>query len=189
MKKRKLTHNFLSGINRKEPVAYKELYVCYYKSLCVYSASISGDSFAAEDIVQDLLLKIWQSDCRFDTIPEFSLYLYKSVYHNTIAYVRDRCNRSFLLKNMLTEKESVSSMFEGSVEEDMEWITEIVGDEIIRCLYNGISRLSVSQQKVIQLSMDGLKNDEIAKCLNISINTVKTLKYRGYKTLKLQLKK
>ena len=38
------------------------------------------------------------------------------------------------------------------------------------------------------LSIDGLKNQEIAEKLNISLNTVKTQKKIAYKRLKIKLK-
>ena len=41
----------------------------------------------------------------------------------------------------------------------------------------------------MQLSISGLSGEEIANKLGISLNTVKTQKYRSYKFLKNRLKK
>jgi RNA polymerase sigma factor (sigma-70 family) len=62
-------------------------------------------------------------------------------------------------------------------------------NEVYQLLYDAINSLPPNGKQVIELSMDGLKNKEIAKSLNISVNTVKTLKLRAYKFLREKLKK
>lgn len=94
------SEEFVSRVNGKEPVAWEELYARYYKALCAYSASLTGDAAFAEDLVQELLLRMWQSDRTFSVLPELAAYLYRSVYHNSLAYRRDRSNRESLLRNM-----------------------------------------------------------------------------------------
>ena len=60
---------------------------------------------------------------------------------------------------------------------------------MIRHLYNGIQSLPPEQRRIILLSIAGVKGEEIARRLGISINTVKTQKYRGYRTLRNRLGK
>ena len=43
-------------------------------------------------------------------------------------------------------------------------------------------------KNIVELSMQGAKNNDIAEFLDISINTVKTLKLRAYRTLRDKLK-
>lgn len=94
------SEEFVSRINGKVPAAWEELYDRYYKALCAYSASLTGDAAFAEDLVQELLLRMWQSDRIFSVLPELAAYLYRSVYHNSLAYRRDRSNRESLLRRM-----------------------------------------------------------------------------------------
>lgn len=182
--------DFVARVNGKDPVAWEELYVRYYKALCSYSASLSGSSSVAEDLVQELLLKLWQSDCTFSVLPELTAYLYRSVYHNSLAYRRDCTNRETLLRNMHER-----SLREGVTpphvdpEADMEQLAGMVGEEVIRRLYADIHALPAEQRRIIRLSIAGFKGAEIARRLGISINTVKTQKYRGYRSLRLRLSK
>lgn len=69
------SEEFVSRVNGKEPVAWEELYARYYKALCAYSASLTGDAAFAEDLVQELLLRMWQSDRTFSVLPELAAYL------------------------------------------------------------------------------------------------------------------
>lgn len=188
--KRVETEDFVARINRKEPAAWEELYLRYYKALCSYSASITGCRTASEDLVQEVLLKLWQSENSFALPVQLSTYLYRAVYRNSLAHRRDSSNREHLLRNMHEQ-----GLNEGSFpshedpEEESEHLAEMVGEEVIRRLYNDIHRLPTEQRRIIKLSIEGFKGAEIARLLGISINTVKTQKYRGYRSLRLRLSK
>ena len=65
---------FLAGLNRKEERAWKELYDYFYSPLCVYSSRIAGDGTAAEDIVQDCLVKLWHSTVCFEEMKVLTSY-------------------------------------------------------------------------------------------------------------------
>ena len=74
-------------------------------------------------------------------------------------------------------------------EADTELLAGMVGEEVIRRLYSDIHALPSEQSRIIRLSIAGFKGAEIARRLGISINTVKTQKYRGYRSLRLKLSK
>ncbi len=184
------SEEFVNRINGKEPAAWEELYARYYKALCGYSASLTGDASFAEDLVQELLLRMWQSDRTFSVLPELAAYLYRSVYHNSLAYRRDRSNRESLLRSMHEQRvRDEISPPHTDPEEESELLAGMVGEEVIRRLYNDIHALPSEQSRIIRLSIAGFKGAEIARRLGISINTVKTQKYRGYRSLRLKLSK
>ena len=81
---------FIQGINNKDPRAWKELYRFYYGALCNYSSSIINEASVAEDIVQECLIMVWKSDLYFQDIKILTSYLYKSIYNNTLKYIRDK---------------------------------------------------------------------------------------------------
>ena len=51
-----------------------------------------------------------------------------------------------------------------------------------------MNALPPKSQKIIKMHLDGKQNKEIAETLNISVNSVKTLKYNALSSLKLSLK-
>lgn len=184
------SEEFVSRVNGKEPVAWEELYARYYKgALCLFGVAY-GDAAFAEDLVQELLLRMWQSDRTFSVLPELAAYLYRSVYHNSLAYRRDRSNRESLLRNMHEQqvRDEVSPPH-FDPEADTGLLAGMVGEEVIRRLYSDIHALPSEQSRIIRLSIAGFKGAEIARRLGISINTVKTQKYRGYRSLRLKLSK
>lgn len=157
------SEEFVNRINGKEPAAWEELYARYYKALCGYSASAHGDAAFAEDLVQELLLRMWQSDRTFSVLPELAAYLYRSVYHNSLAYRRDRSNRESLLRNMHEQRvRDEISPPHTDPEEESELLAGMVGEEVIRRLYNDIHALPSEQSRIIRLSIAGFKGAEIA---------------------------
>ena len=84
------TRLFIQGVNLKEDQAWKELYNYFYAPLCCYSARLIGDEDAAEDIVQGCLLRLWRSSLCFQDIKIITSYLYRSVYHASLNFLRDR---------------------------------------------------------------------------------------------------
>ena len=62
-------------------------------------------------------------------------------------------------------------------EEENNFFNILVEEESNRLLFNAINTLAPQSAAIIQLSLQGLKNEEIARELSISENTVKVLKY------------
>ena len=152
------SEKFVNRVNGKEPAAWEELYARYYKALCAYSASLTGDAAFAEDLVQELLLRMWQSDRTFSVLPELAAYLYRSVYRNSLAYRRDRSNRESLLRNMHEQSlRDGNSPPHVDPEEESGLLAGMVGEEVIRRLYSDIRALPSEQSRIIRLSIAGFK--------------------------------
>lgn len=175
-----MTHpdKFIQGINRKDPLVWKELYRFYYGALCNYSSSIINDTNMAEDIVQECLVAVWKSDLNFENVKTLSSYLYRSVYNNTLKYIRDKkVEEKRIAEWSLEQTNTEDNLFYQAVEEDA-----------VRKLRAAIALLPEQRQAILQLSTDGLSTQEIASKLGISVNTVKTQKKRAYSFLKKNLK-
>lgn len=68
--------------------------------------------------------------------------------------------------------------------DDDNYLQEVTLRETIRILYAAIDRLPPQSQKIILLNLQGKNNNEVAEELNISVNTVKSLKKSAYMTLR-----
>ena len=61
LKKAFSTHyEFIKHLKKGDEVAYAHLIKTYYKPLCEYAFGLSRDTFKAEDIVQNVLIRIWE---------------------------------------------------------------------------------------------------------------------------------
>ena len=67
-------------------------------------------------------------------------------------------------------------------------IARDITQDTLRILHQAIDTLPPQTRKIILLGLNGKNNNEIAETLNISVNTVKSLKKSAYTSLREQLK-
>jgi len=72
-----------------------------------------------------------------------------------------------------------------SQEEEQEYILE---EEVDALIYQAIGTLSQQAQKMVIMTLNGDSNLEIAKKLNVTINTVKSTKLKAYQILRKRLR-
>ena len=173
-----MTDDILDGMNRKDMRAWEKVYGAYYAALCSYAAGILRDDEAAKDVVQEVMIKVWTSTQVFATVPDFTAYLYKSVYNNSVCYLRTEANRARILMEMQVE----------TVEVPDEHFERMVEEEVLRKVYLHIGELPEDRKRIMELVLKGYSGTEIAEMLGVSVNTVKTQKARSLKYLKEHVK-
>lgn len=91
-----------------------------------------------------------------------------------INYLRDKKNRERIAMN-----QDIPSM--------VDFDEAMIQTEAFHLLHQAIRDLSTQSQKVLHFRLAGYTNHEIAEQLNVSVNTVKTIKRRAYKMLRDRL--
>ena len=163
--------------NSKDGRAWKELFDAFYEPLCNHCFRIVPERMTVEDIVQEVFISLWNGTLFFANEQALSAWFYKSVTNNALKYLRD--------KNAEEEKlREWQEVAENMTEDDF---SSTVREEVLRKLRELIDRLPEERRRIVLMSMEGMKGEEIAEKLNISINTVKQQKYRAYKFIKEQL--
>lgn len=129
------------------------------------------DQVQCKDIVQEAFLRLWDKREEFSSIFSIRSYLYVTVRNLSLNHIRDHRKRE-IIPDKLPEIP------------DQEWKSFILEEETVRLLYTAISSLPPQSSRIIQLTVQGLNNVEIATTLGISVNTTKTLKYNALKSLR-----
>lgn len=169
-------NQIINQINAKQKEGYEFLYKNFYASLCNFSAHFLEKKEEAEDIVQDLFLKLWQGNSTFESITALTSFLYLSVKNNSLNAIRNRTKWSGL---DLLDKIDIDSLKDDKTIEQL-----LVEEEFYRQIFNAINKLSPKRREVIMLSMEGYTISEIADRTGVSVNTVKTLKLKAYRFLR-----
>src|SRR4051812_23274512 len=67
----------------------------YYASLCFYADRIIKDSEAAEDIVEEIFVKIWNKPRPFESEQHLKAFLYRSVKNACLDFIKttERSNK------------------------------------------------------------------------------------------------
>lgn len=161
----KLNENGIS-INKR---VFQELFDLHFNALCAFGRRfVQNDGI--EDIVQEAFITFWQKRKDFDNSIAAKSFLYKSVRNKCLNHIRDEIVQQKHLQNGI------------GPDTDFEYF--VIEEEVFNQLYNEIKNLPPASQRVMILAINGLKNQEIATELDISLNTVKTQKKIAYTKLK-----
>lgn len=150
-----------------------------YKSLCLFANKYVDSLETSKDLVQDVFIKIWEDKVEFKNEDNVKSYLYTSVKNRSLDYLKSKRYKS---------TDHFSSIKMEQLETESFFMREVVVLETSAILEKAINTLPNKCAQIIKLSTKNFTNAEIAKNLNISINTVKTQKKIAYKRLKPLLK-
>ena len=152
------------------------LFKQFYKPLVMYAAKFVGCPEDAEDAVQDVFVKLWESR-QFESIERnVRSYLYQSVYNRCMDMLEaNRGIRVELSDNVL-----------GFTEEDKpnaeEWNTRM--EEI----YAAIENLPPRTRTIFKaIMLEGQPYKKVADEQHVSVNTIKTTLQRALTTLREEL--
>jgi RNA polymerase sigma-70 factor (family 1) len=177
----KLTDEELTDLLRKnDSVALETLFNRYYKPLCHFCAVYTKDYEAAEEIIADLFIKIW--DGRIDSsILNIKNYLFTSARNLSINYNQKK-------KDPVDSIEDIS--FQNHIFEDTHTPFRILsGTESVSKILRLIDKLPERQREILLMSrIDQVDKRKISEVLGISIRTVETTLYQSIKELRRMLK-
>ena len=142
----------------------------------------------AEDVYQEVFLKVFQSIHKYRFGSKFYTWLYRIAVNTCINYRKKRSSRSF---EMLEEVATTSAanwdlLFKSSEENPEEAMLNL---ELHEKISSSIENLSPKQRAVFVLRhYHGHKLSEIAEILNCSEGTVKNYLFRSIQKMKAGLK-
>lgn len=158
--------------------AIERLFGQYYGRLCYFAFKMVQNPEAAKDIVHDVFVNCWKSFSYLQDETATRNFLYLSVRNASLNYLR----HEGVEKNYAASQTAAHQPVEQGV------LDQIIRAEVIAEIRAAIEELPDGCRNVLKMSfLDGLKNEEIAQQMNISINTVKSQKQRALKLLRLKL--
>ncbi|MBP1650771.1 MAG: polymerase sigma-70 factor [Bacteroidetes bacterium] len=173
-------YQLLHGLTSGDTLHYSYIFKEYYNALCLYAETIIGEPGHAEDIVQDVFERLWQKPYAFEDLRHLKDFLYKATRNAALNFLKGAQHSKERQAKFLYEQEKTSTA------EDL----DIIRMEVFREIYREISNLPEQCGKIVRMSyIEGLKNEQIAEILSISIQTVKNQKTRGMKLLRMRLPK
>jgi len=145
-----------------DPKAYTYLVDKYHHKLCVYALGLTNNHDAAEDIVQNVFIRVWKKRDNLKTDFSIQGFLYKSVYNE---FIDDYRKQKFVLP---LEKKYIDELTTLIEEEDQNSL-----EKLINLVKLEIQNLPPKCKEIFLLSKEnGLTNIEISEYKNISIKSV-----------------
>lgn len=148
--------------------AYRYVFEHHYAVLCRYAMMIVTDRFVAENIVGDVMYRLWEKRSDIEIHTSIRAYLIKSVRNQCLDYLKSlRVKSEVWLSDLICFDRYASS---GSYEP----FTVLVEKELEEIVAESIRQLPQECKTVFLKSrVEGKKYQEIAVELGISVNTVK----------------
>ena len=165
----------LSRLKEGDEKAFTAIYIRYNKMLYVLAYKYLKDSFRAEDIVQQVFLKLWEARSLFAGAINLRNYLYTSAKNLILNEIRD--NFSDMEKNyaVIQNRPEFEDKLQSGLEEK----------DLFQHFYKILAELPEQKRKVCLLKIrDNLSNQEVADKLHISVPTVKSHYSQAIKLLR-----
>jgi len=165
---KKLIQQYLKGDEKSLEILIernlKLIYSFVYKNV--------GSASDAEDITQEVFVKIWKNIKKFDQKKNFKPWIFQIAKNTSIDFLRKKKSIPF---SRFENEKGQNSLMENIAAAPLNLI-EKFSDK--RVLATAIQNLNREEQKIInQRHIDGLSFKEIAEMSRESINTVKS-RYR-----------
>lgn len=158
---------------------FSTLFNLHYEELCRIVYPILKDVHAAEDIVQDVYVKVWLRKEELTVTTNYKAYLYKAVVYRALDYLRKQ-------KSTVKVKEELKVIHNLPHQEPDSTMEET---QLLKAIDSVLEKMPENMRLIFHLSrFSNLKNREIAEQLNISIKTVESNISKALKLMRDHLK-
>jgi len=171
--------DIVSLIKTGDKKAFEELFKKYYTPLCRFAISFTKDEMAAEEIVQEVFVTIWEQRDKLAIHTSIKSYLYMATRNRALNYLKSQNIQS-------AYKEEISAC---STEGENSTDNLMNHEELQTLITKAINSLPEKCRAIFNLSRnDELSYKEIAEYLDISIKTVENQMGIALKKLRVQLR-
>jgi RNA polymerase sigma-70 factor (family 1) len=155
----------LKQIAAGDQAAFKQVYAFYYKRLYQFALAIVKTRESAEELTEDVFVRIWQQRETLPAIQNLRVYLYTATKNSSLNYLSHKARESIT--------EPFDHIHVGLNESALTPEQILITTEIHQKIQKAVEALPPRCKMIFRLVReDGLKYKEIAEILNISVNTI-----------------
>ena len=169
-----LMTKFRSG----DPEAFETIYNSYHYTIYGIARYYLQNDIEAEDIASETFVKLWKLRANFESM------------QNVLAFLRITTRNACLdyMKYKKRQQVNKQEMFYLLPDDDQKaFAADEVKNEVLKHIHNAIESLPKKSRRVMQMSVAGMKNGEIALELNVSVQTVMNQKTSALKVIRVRV--
>jgi len=160
--------------------AFTSLFHMYKHKLYAYILRLTESEMLAEDIVQDVFMKLWHDHSSLSSIDNFGSYLFRMSKNQVINHFKRMAHETLIMAEIFNQKPAGHNETQDII--SLKDVEKVLGEIL--------EKLPPQQKAVYHLSREeGRTHDEIADLLKISPNTVKNHMVQAMSTVRTQLRK
>lgn len=153
----------IQRIKKGDQQAFKALYLQFQNPIYAYALRFLKSKELAEELVQEVFMRVWKYRESLDEQGQISAYLYKIAQHSIYSQLKKASREKELRETLFSVREEIS---------DIE--SEQSHNALLEVYARAVELLPERRKKVFEMSRnDNLSHEEIARVLDISKNTVK----------------
>lgn len=166
----------IQQFNNGDQQAFAAVFRIFYRPLCYFATQLVNDAGEAEDIVKDSFVKLWHKHTDFDNEQTIKSFLYITTRNACLNFLRH-------VKVKDTVHRELVYLEEGRGQELM--LNQLIRLEMMQEIYNEIEKMPEKRREVFKLAyLEGMKNEDIANQMGLSIFTVKEHKAKALSYLR-----
>ena len=170
----KITEETINELLNGSHKAYELIFISYYGKIKFFITGFIKSEEIAEELAQDIFLKLWENRASIDKTKSFGYFLYTMARNTTFNFLKHN-----LVHSTYVQRTKFDENLSLSPEE------QVYADEIGLLVAMAVKKMPEQRRKIYELSREeGLPNEEIAKRLNISKKTVENQLSLALKELK-----
>jgi RNA polymerase sigma-70 factor (ECF subfamily) len=175
--------DLIQGYLKGDEKSLEILIAKYVKPIYSFIYKNVGSQADAEDITQEVFVKIWKNLKKFDQKKNFKPWLFQIAKNASIDYLRKRKTIPF---SRFENEKGQNALVENIVAKPLNLIERLSDKRVLAMAMQGLQE---KEQKIINLRhSDGLSFKEIAEVFNESVNTVKSRYRRTLSIIKRNIK-
>ena len=177
---------FYTKIQQGDVAAFEQLYKKYHPKAFAFCKSILRDSDKAKDVVQESFAAFWEHRTDIVATEAISAYLFRILRNGCLRQVR----RDALLNNFLNiDSVTLSELELRYHTEEQNILNDIYFRDLSERYQEALDRLPKQCRTIFRMNRNyGMRSEEIAGALNLSVRTVENQLYRGLKMIKKSLR-
>jgi RNA polymerase sigma-70 factor (family 1) len=167
-------------IEKSNQRAFEDLYRLFFSRLFNFSMLYVHTKEAAEEIVNDIMIKVWNKRDDISSIENLETYLFVAVRNHSLNYLQKYSHYHIAIQPESGMAEVINIH---NPEKELEW------KEINSKLHMAVEQLPDQCRTVFKLiKEEGFKYKQVAEILGLSPRTIETQLFRAIKKLSAVLK-
>ena len=161
-----------------DEAAFSDLFYLWKDKLYFFILRITSSPESAQDVTQEVFLKLWTHREKLRDVENFGAYLYSMTRNYAISGLR----------RMAMEATILSELGRSAIDSGKHADEVLLQKQVLEKVKEVVDQLPRQQRLVYTLSREqGLRQEEIARQLNITVSTVQNHMTLALKSIRKQL--
>lgn len=179
--------NLIDRMCSGDQTAFYDLVGRYKKKIFHLAYDITGDHHEAEDISQEVFMKVYRSMKTFRRDAKMSSWLHQITVNASIDSIRRKTSRP-ATSTAEFDKMNVQENLTAGGTHDFDPLQKTESAQIQNRISTALQKISPRERTVFVMShYNGLKLNETAEIMNVTVGTVKSLLFRAIRKLRKEL--